>query len=178
MKLMPKENRVRIWLAIVGTASILLVAAYAMVQQSTRLSANDLPLATAQTIKHELEGGESPADVVPQVKTDSLTDDTVFAIITDANHQVLASSLNDPQSVRPPQGVFDYAAVHGEDNVTWQTGAGARLATIVIPYKSGFIVTGQSLNQAEKRVTTYTLLMLVAWLVILGWTFMALWFYL
>ena len=174
---MPKENRVRIWLAIVGTASILLVAAYAMVQQSTRLSANDLPLATAQTIKHELEDGQNPSDVVPQVKTDSLSDDTVFAIITDKSHQILASSLSDPQSVRPPQGVFDYAAAHGRDNVTWQTGAGARLATIVIPYKSGFVVTGQSLSQAEKRVTTYTLLMLVAWLVIIGWSFIVLWFY-
>lgn len=165
----------RVWLAIVGTATILLVTAYGFVQQSMRLGANDLPYASAQTIKHELESGASAADVVPQVKTDSLGDTTVFAIVTNSNHEILASSLNDPESIRPPAGVFNYAAIHGIDSVTWQTGSGARLATTVIPYKSGYIVTGQSLSQVEKRASTLTVLMIVAWLVVLGWAFLVLW---
>ena len=174
---MPKEARLRVWLAIVGTATILLVTAYGFVQQSMRLGANDAPYAAAQIAKHQLESGVNAADVVPEVKTDSLSDTTLFVIVTDDKLQILASSLNDTESVRPPTGVFTYAAIHGRDSVTWQTGAGARLATTVIPYKSGFVVAGQSLSQIEKRATKFTVLMIVAWLVVVGWTYLVLWLY-
>jgi len=47
MKLMPKTSNnfpIRTWLAIIGSSTILLGAAYTMVQQDTRQSADDLPL--------------------------------------------------------------------------------------------------------------------------------------
>src|SRR5438105_248336 len=87
-----RRPEMRIWLAMVGAATLILGTAYAMVQQSTRLSANDLPATTAQTLKHELEQGAVPTDVVPNLKTDLKTDTTVFVTITDSSRHVLASS--------------------------------------------------------------------------------------
>lgn len=55
----------RIWLAIMGTATLIIGAGYAMVQQSTRLAADDLPLSTAQSVSNQLMDGANPQDVVP-----------------------------------------------------------------------------------------------------------------
>jgi len=171
-----RDPRFRTWLAIAGTATIVLVAAYTMVQQSTRLAADDLPLATAQTVKHELENGTTPADVIPAIKTDLKTDSTVFVTVTDAQQHVLASSatLNGQPSL-PPQGTFDYTSRHDTDHFTWQPQAGVRLATRILTYKigstTGFIVTGRSLSQTESRTDEYGKMALAAWVAVLAWSY-------
>lgn len=169
----------RIWLAIVGTSTIILGTTYGLVRQSTRLAADDLPLATAQTVKYQLEAGQAPEDIVPATKTDSLIDSTVFIIITDSSPKVLASSFVDAKSALPPKGVFEYTAKHGTDHFTWETGTGARLATRVLTYKTGdslgYVVTGQSLSQAENRINTYGIFTLVGWLMVVAWSFLLLW---
>ncbi len=169
------RSRVRIWLAVVGTATLVLGAAYAMVQQSTRLAANDLPLATAQTIKHELENGASASDVVSALKTDLKDDSSVFVIVTDGSKHILASSATlNGQTPLPPQGVFEYTAAHGTDHFTWQPTSGVRLASYVLTYgkspNDGFVIAGQSLKQAEDRTITYGYLTLAAWIATLAWT--------
>jgi predicted component of type VI protein secretion system len=169
------KTQFRAWLALVGSCTVLLVAAYTLTQQSTRLSANDLPLATAQTIKNELETGSNPTDVVSSVKTNLKTDSTVFAIITDNTQHVLATSatLND-ETPLPPSGVFSYSLTHGSDHFTWQPQAGVRLATEVLTYKDspsdGFIITGQSLSEAENRIGTYGWIALGAWVAVVAWS--------
>ncbi len=169
------KSRIRIWLAIVGTATLVIGTSYAMVQQSTRLAANDQPLATAQTVKHQLDNGSSPTDIVPATKTDLHDDSSVFVIITDNSKHILASSaVLSGQTPLPPKGVFDYTAAHGTDHFTWQPTSGVRLASYVLSYGSGdnagFIVTGQSLKQAEDRVNAYGYLGLAAWLAVIAWT--------
>jgi hypothetical protein len=170
MKELWARLQVRLWLAIVGSATLVLGASYAMAQQSTRLSADDLPLATAQIAKHELNNGANPSDVVPSTKTDLANDSTVFVIVTDKSQNVVASSaqLNGKTSL-PPSGVFDYAKSHGIDHFTWQPASNARLATQVLSYKDGFIISGQSLKQAESRIETYTALAAASWVAVIGW---------
>jgi hypothetical protein len=86
-------NRViRDFLAVVGTATLVIGACYTMVQQSTRLATDDLPLSTAQTIKVELENGATPNDVVPSQSINLRGNNNVFAIITDESQHVVASS--------------------------------------------------------------------------------------
>src|SRR5882757_6747668 len=87
-----RHLQVRLWLALVGVATLVLGASYAMVQQSTRLSADDLPLTTAQVAKQELQGGSNASDVVPTLKTDLKYDASVFMVVTDNSKHVLASS--------------------------------------------------------------------------------------
>ncbi len=166
-----KSSKFRLWLAIVGTATILLVAAYTMVQQETRLQADDSPLAIAQIAKHQLESGQDPSKVVPIVKTDLATDNTVFVTVTSADKKILASSaVLDSGTTLPPPGAFDYTAAHGSDHFTWQPRAGVRLATRMLKYNNGFVIAGQSLGQFEQRINEYTLMLVIAWLAILAWT--------
>lgn len=169
----------RVWLALAGTATLVLGTAYAMVQQSTRLSADDLPLTTAQVAKQELQSGSNASDVVPTLKTDLKYDASVFVIVTDSSKHVIASSaVLDGQTPLPPNGVFSFTAQHGTDHFSWQPQAGVRLATRVVKYgtapQDGFIITGQSLKPYEERISTYTWLALAGWLAVLAWTYLLL----
>jgi hypothetical protein len=173
-------NRViRDFLAVVGTATLVIGACYTMVQQSTRLATDDLPLSTAQTIKVQLENGATPNDVVPSQSINLRGNNNVFAIITDESQHVVASSaVLDAQSPLPPQGVFNYTNAHGTDHFTWEPAPGVRMATRVMTYShgtdKGYIITGQSLSQAEDRINTYGLLALAAWLAVIAWCFLVL----
>lgn len=168
---------VRAWLAVIGVATLVLGGAYAMVQQSTRLSADDLPLSSAQVAKQELESGSSPKDVVPTLKTHLRTDTSVFMVITDDSQHVLASSaVLDGQTPLPPQGVFSFTTYHNTDHFTWEPKPGVRLATRVTRYGSGadagFIIAGQSLQPYEDRISTYTWIALAAWLAAIAWSYL------
>jgi hypothetical protein len=170
---------VRAWLAIAGTATLVLGAAYTMVQQSTRLSADDLPLTTAQVAKQELQSGSDAKDVVPTLKTDLRKDTSVFMIITDSSQHVLASSaILDGQTPLPPKGVFSFTDSHNTDHFTWQPTGDVRLATRVTTYgktpDNGYIITGQSLKPFEDRISTYTWLAAAAELAVLAWTYLLL----
>ena len=169
----------RIWLALVGVATLVLGASYAMVQQSTRLSADDLPLTTAQVAKQELQSGSNASDIVPTLKTNLKNDTSVFMIITDSSKHVIASSATlDGKTPLPPNGVFEYSAQHGSDHFSWQPETGVRAATRVIKYgtapNDGFIITGQSLKPFEDRISTYTALAVAAWLAVLAWSYLLL----
>ncbi|HSW78900.1 MAG TPA: hypothetical protein VLF88_02710 [Candidatus Babeliales bacterium] len=171
------SSLIRSWIMVVGVATLVLGAAYAMVQQSTRLSADDLPLTTAQVAKQELQNGSDPKDVVPTLKTNLRYDASVFMVITDSSQHVLASSATlDGQTPLPPQGVFNFTNVHGTDHFTWAPSKGVRAATRVTKYTNGtdegYIVTGQSLKPYEDRISTYTWITLAAWLAVLAWTYL------
>jgi hypothetical protein len=171
--------QLRLWLALAGAATLIIGSSYAMVQQSTRLSADDLPLTTAQVAKQELQSGSNPKDIVPSLKTNLKTDSSVFTIITDNSKHVLASSATlDGLTPLPPNGVFSFTNIHDTDHFTWQPQSGVRLATRVISYgkspNDGFIITGQSLKQYEDRISTYTYIALAAWLAVLAWSYLLL----
>lgn len=171
------SSPLRAWLAIVGVATLVLGAAYAMVQQSTRLSADDLPLTTAQTAKQELQNGSDPKDVVPSLKTDLRSDVSTFVIVTDSSQHVLASSaVLDGQTPLPPKGVFSFTNTHGTDHFTWEPTSGVRMATRIVKYgtspNDGFIIAGQSLDPYEDRISTYSWIALAAWLASLAWSYL------
>ncbi len=171
------NSNFRIWLALVGTATLIIGGAYTMVQQSTRQAANDAPIARAQQVKQLLESGVSPADAVPSQKIDLKENINVFVIVTGKNQQVLASSAQlDGKTPLPPTGVFRYALLHGSDTLTWQPAADVRIASHAETYKDGFIITGQSLDPFEERVGIYDLLALAAWLAVLIWASLVLLF--
>jgi hypothetical protein len=179
MRRLLQSKNFRIWLAIVGSATLIIGAAYSMVQQSTRLAADDLPLATATAVKDQLENGANPADVVTPRPINLRSNTNVFVIVVDSSRHVLASSATvDGQTPLPPQGVFDYTDQHGTDHFTWQPVAHVRLATRVMAYgqapNNGFVIAGQSLAQTENRIDIYTELALAAWLAMLAWTYLVL----
>jgi hypothetical protein len=112
---------------------------------------------------------------MPSIKTDLAIDSTVFVTVTDSSQHVLASNAKlDGKTPLPPSGVFEYTKSEGMDQVTWQPAGNARIATTVINYdagqNTGYVVTGQSLMQTEKRIGVYTALAAAAWIAMLGWT--------
>jgi hypothetical protein len=168
----------RAWLAVVGTATLVLGGSYAMVQQSTRLSADDLPLTAAQTARQELQNDANAKEVVPTLKTDLRSDSSVFMIITDDSQHVVASSaMLDGQTPLPPRGVFSFTKQHGSDHFTWEPSPGVRMATRVVYFKSkntgsGFIITGQSLRPYEDRIATYTWIAAAALTAAIAWSYL------
>jgi hypothetical protein len=168
----------RAWLAIVGSAVLIVGAAYGMAQQSTRLSADDLPLTTAQSARQELLAGSDAKDVIPNLKTNLRSDQTVFMIITDDSQHVLASSASlDGQTPLPPKGVFVFTQQHGTDHFTWEPSTGVRLATRVLKYSApdsnkGFIITGQSLQPYEDRISTYNWIAGAAIIAVAAWSYL------
>ncbi len=163
------------WLRVVGVSTIILLGSYTLVQQSTRLSANDAPLAAAQTAKHQLENGMKAQQVVPATPTNLKTDSTIFITVVDSSRNVLASSAQlDGAPTLPPSGTFDTATKKGSNWFTWEPENGVRLATQVLPYSlgssSGYVVAGQSLKQAEDRINTYGWIILATWGAVLVWT--------
>jgi hypothetical protein len=170
---------VRAWLAIIGVATLILGASYTMVQQSTRLSADDLPLTTSQVAKQELQSGSDAKDVVPTLKTDLSFDTSVFMIVTDSSQHILASSaVLHGKTPLPPNGVFSFTNVHGTDHFTWQPESGVRMATRITKYgnapNDGYIITGQSLKPFEDRISTYTWIAAAAWLASVAWAYLLL----
>jgi hypothetical protein len=171
------NSLVRAWLAIIGVATLVLGASYTMAQQSTRLSADDLPLTTAQVAKQELQSGSDSKDIVPTLKTNLRNDTSVFMIITDGTQHVLASSaVLDGKTPLPPKGVFDFTNTHGSDHFTWEPAGGVRVAARVSNYgqppNNGFIITGQSLKPFESRIMTFGWIALAAWVASIAWSFL------
>lgn len=167
----------RRWLTIVCAATIIIFGAYVAAQQTTRRSANNLPTFMSKAIKHELDTGAAPADAVPPTQSSLRDDSTAFAIITNADQRVLASSaILDGQKMVPPSGTFSSAGKHGSDSFTWQPDSGVRLATRVNSYQNGskFIVTGQSLAEPEKRIDSFGAVAVLAWIIMLAWVTIAL----
>ncbi|MEX1995285.1 MAG: hypothetical protein WD887_00710 [Candidatus Saccharimonadales bacterium] len=175
MKRLLQSPDTRVWLAVVGSATLVLGAAYGMVQQSTRLAANESPLAAIQSAKTLIEKGAAPESAVPNANINIRTNDNLFIIVTDREAKLLAgSAFLDDRVPLPPRGVFDYTKTHGLDKVTWEPAAGVRLATVVSTYKTasgseGFIVVGQSLRSVEERIKTSTLVAVAAWLAAIAW---------
>jgi hypothetical protein len=171
MKKLWASSEFRTWLAVVGAATLVLGATYLMVQQSTRLGANDQPLANLQTAKNKLNFGIDPKDVVPQPMSDLAYDSVPFIILADNSNKLVTTSalINGQAPTLPPSGVFEYARTHVSDRFTWQPANNIRLATIVEKYANGYIISGQSLKEPEKRIDTYTAVAVVAWIAVIVW---------
>jgi hypothetical protein len=172
MKKLWARAEFRMWLAVVGSASLVLGAAYLMVQQSTRLGANDQPIVNLQVAKNKLNFGIDPKDVVPQPMSDLAYDSVPFIMIADNSGSLVTTSalMNGNTPSLPPSGVFDYTIVHGPDRITWQPAENIRLATIVEKYANGYIVSGQSLKEPEKRISTYTAITAASLLFVVVWS--------
>lgn len=176
-----EKSHIRVFLAIMGTVTLILGASYAMVQQGNRLTANDIPLTLSQTVKDELDSGSSPNDVIETRKIDISSNYNPFVIITDDSKHVLASTATlNGKTPLPPQGVFAYTDTHGTDSFTWEPADNVRLATRVTSYSTklnadaGFIITGQNLKPFEERVNVFGELALAAWLAALAWNVLVL----
>jgi len=140
------------WLPLAIATAGLCTLVYLTVQQSLRMGANDPQIQMAEDAASRLNAGASMEMVVPSLKVEISDSLAPFVIVFDKSGKVLASSATlhgaDPAY---PAGVLDYVRQKGQDRVTWQPEAGVRMATVVAPFKNGFVMAGRSLREVENR---------------------------
>lgn len=145
---------------LAGAAVALLAAAGlgGLSFQALGQPANHPQIEMARSAVSQLEGGASAASVVPARSVDIATSTDPYLIVTDARHDVLASSASlSGAVVLPPPGVFDSVLANGEDRVTWQPAPDVRSWIVVDSYRGGFVIAGRSPSGAEQ--SGYLLLM-------------------
>jgi hypothetical protein len=140
------------WLPIAIVTAGLCALVYLSVQQSMRMGANDPQIQMAEDAASSLNAGASVESVIPSNKVEIADSLAPFMMIFDASGKVLASSVTLHGTVPAyPAGVLDYVQKNGQDRVTWQPEADVRMATVVVPYMDGFVMSGRSLTEVEKR---------------------------
>jgi hypothetical protein len=90
-----------------------------------------------------------------------------FLIVFDGDGKIVAASgvLRGRVPI-VPRGVLDYVREHGEERVTWQPVDGVRIASVVVSYSGssqGFVLAGRSLDETQRRVARFEILIALAW---------------
>lgn len=165
------------WLPIAAAITALSGLVYVVAQQTYRQSANDPQIQLAEDAAAQLEAGAQPQALVASNKVDMARSLAPFLIIYDDIGSPLASSVQlNGQTPPLPLGVFTEARQSGEDRLTWQPQEGVRSATIITHFAGphpGFVLSGRSLTEVEKRVDQLAPLVGLGWLATLVGTFVA-----
>ena len=173
----------KLWLPIAFAGSVILGAVYVGVQQDIRSSVNLPQLQIAEDAATFLSSEYTPAAVVPRcvMQVDADRSLAPFVMVFDDRGTLLESSASfSGILLQPPHGVFDYVRAHGEDVLTWQTMSGARIAIVVARFsntsmvttgsttapvtRSGFVVAGRNLHQAEQDKNRLEIIIFLAWM--------------
>jgi hypothetical protein len=165
------------WLPIGVAATLVLVISYTFVQQSYRQGANDPQIMMARDIADAVGAGTPAGRLVSTETVDPSESLAPFVIVLDANGKVFVSSMQLGGSTPlPPAGVLASAKATGENRVTWQPRADARIAAVVVPVKGGpggYVVAGRSLRVIEVREDQLTQLAGLGWIGTLVLTLLA-----
>ena len=140
------------WLPLAIVTAGLCALVYLTVQQSLRMGANDPQIQMAEDAASNLNAGATVESVLPPTQVEIADSLAPFVIVFDESGKVLASSATLHSAVPAyPAGVLDSTRQNGQDRVTWQPEPGVRMATVVVPFKNGFVLAGRSLTEVEKR---------------------------
>jgi hypothetical protein len=142
-------------LAVAAILTICGAGAALTCQQMLRRGADQPQIQMAQSYASALQAGGSLEKTLPPVHVDIQNSLEPFAIFYNSDGQPVGSTGQLNQSVpTPPSGVFRYTRTHSFDKITWQPGAGVRIAAVVQRVDGphpGFILTGRSLRLVEEQ---------------------------
>jgi len=153
-------------LEVIVCAFCLLV--YVSVQQTYRNNADDpqIQIARELKLKYSKSGLDSLSDAKDKIEISS-SSISPFYVIYDENAKPVSSNAllynNMPQL---PLGVFRAAKENGENKISWQPYQGLRFATVIehITGKfNGYILSGRSLLETEKRIEKLNWMMILTW---------------
>jgi hypothetical protein len=153
-----------LWILLSGLATVLVFAAYIVVQQQLRSAANHPQAEMAWEAAGELNAGADPQSLVNVTPVDIASSSDSYLIVVDSNGALLASSAQlGGTAVIPPSGVFAYVRDHGEDMISWQPAAGVRSAIVVDSFHGGYVVAGRSLTGTEQAESALGLWAVFGW---------------
>jgi hypothetical protein len=166
------KNILNIWLPFAVTITAFCALTYAAVQQSYRQNANDPQIQMAEDAAFALDHGKVIKDVVPGEVIDTDQSLAPFYLIFNSSQQPVAGSGSLNNSLQTvPNGVLDFAKKSGENRVTWEPQPGTRIATVIIPYKEGYVLVGRNLRKVEVREDQLTTFAEITWALALIATF-------
>jgi hypothetical protein len=159
---------------------------YFGVQQAYRQGLNDPQIQMAEDAAAKWVAGENPTELLPSQVVDIKESLSPWLAFYDKNGAPIASSgmLNN-SSAELPKGLFDVSTwtwekVHefptgDETRVTWQSKEGVRQAVVLAHVEGkGFVAAGRNMRAVEERISEISRLFFIAWLFVLGATFITL----
>lgn len=151
------------WLCAALVITALYATVFAVTQAVLRGGANDPQIQVAEDAAAQLGRGANATSLVGDT-VDLGASLAPFTIVYDRQGNVLASSgrLNG-QIPLLPTGVLTSTAVGSEHKVTWQPQPGVRIASVVVANDQGYVLSGRSLREVERRIDSLELLVAVAW---------------
>lgn len=163
-------------LVLVGIATGVAVALYAIPQHVLRSGLNDPQIQMATDMAATLERigtndglrqGALPASG-QGANIDMARSLSPFLMVFNDAGQALGSNAQlDGQTPTLPQGVFDYVRSHGEERVTWQPRRGVRIAAVVERVNGpqpGFVLAGRNMREVQARIGDVQMMAGVTWL--------------
>ena len=133
-------------------------------QQILRQGANDPQIQIAEDSAARLESGEKPENIFSSQKIDISRSLAPFVIVYDKSGKVtFASGILEDRIAVLPTGVLADSRL--ENRTTWEPAEGVRIATVVVPYKNGYVLAGRSLREVEKREERLLLEVKIIWAV-------------
>jgi len=157
--------------AAIIVSGILLVM-YATVQQVHRSAANDPQLQLARDISASINSNQLihllPDDTIEISKSLG----TFVAFYNSKGQPIGSTGMLDGKLPQLPEGVFEYAKANGENDITWQPGAGVRMAMVIeaVPSSTAvsYVAVGRSLQEVEKRESNLVQMILLVWVACMG----------
>ena len=161
----------RSWLPLAVVVTVLVALVYVVAQQNYRNGADDpQSQLAAQAAAWIALHGEDPTSIVGTRSVDIATSPAPFVIVYGADRRPVAGDgLLGGSLPTPPQGLFLAASANGQDRVTWQPRPGVRIAAVVVPIAGGrgWVLSGRSLAEAERRIDQLRAIAVSAWAIAL-----------
>lgn len=146
-------------------ATVLCGVMYVVAQQGIRRGADEPQTAIAGELAGRLAAG-MPS--LPAAQVDLARSRLPFVQVYAADGSLLSSgAVLDGQLIAIPRGVLEVARKNGHNAVTWQPRPGIREAAVVVPFsgsRSGFVLAGRSLREAEDREAAVARIVGLVWL--------------
>jgi len=151
---------------------------YWAVQQDIRISSYDPQIQISEDIAAKLSQGADVSKLVPADTVEISKSLSPFVAVFDSNGKLVKSNARlNGKDIVVPKGVFDYTNINSQDRVSWQPTTGVRSAIIVTKFTNskgvGYVVSGKSLREAEKRIDNLGFQVGLAWLVTMITTFVS-----
>lgn len=161
-------SKIRFWIPLALTITLLCGLIYGVGQQIYRTSVNDPQIQLSEEIAKGLSNGQD-AQQLKSTPIDIAQSLTPFIIVYDQTAKpLIATGQLDGRIPSIPPGVLEYARIHGQNRITWQPKEGVRTAIIVTSYhgvkNAGFVLVGRSLRETEKREAQLMHLVLLGWI--------------
>jgi hypothetical protein len=168
-------QKIRLWIPLAVTITLVCGLIYGVVQQNYRQNANDPQIQIADDVAQAIERGESYASFVYPSNVNLVTSLAPFVIVYDSSKNIKFTNADlDSRTPKPPEGVFDYAQSHAENRITWEPERGIRIAIVVTSYTDnggGYVLVGRSLREVERRVQQLTTDIAIGWFVSMAISF-------